>query len=294
MKKQTYSDGDAVENQILELFEKEETLDEIDNFIKDNPSWPIRYHLSKDRENILNWYEFEKDSKILEIGAGCGAVTGTLLNNDIEVTAVELTKRRADIIRERFKNNPKLTVIDGNIHKQKLNIKYDYITLIGVLEYAGRFTQGETPFQSMLEETRTLLNKKGKLIIAIENKLGLKYWRGASEDHTDILFESLQDYPNYDGIRTFSKKEITELLELAGYRNIKFYYPVPDYKFCYEIFSEDYIPSKNHKVSSSLFPSPHPSTNYQLFDEQRVANTIQNAGLFEEFSNSFLIFAENE
>lgn len=291
MKKYSYSDGDDIENFLLEFFKgKPENIDII---LNNNPSWPIKYHLSPDRHNLLSWYNFEKDSKLLEIGAGCGAMTGLFLDKKLSVTAVELSKRRANIIAERFKDNKNLKIFDGNIHKQKLKDKYDYATLIGVLEYAGRFSEGVNPFKKMLEDTRKLLKKDGTLIIAIENKLGLKYWRGASEDHTDVLFDSLQNYPNYDGVKTFSKKEIEEMLKKSGYKEVRFYYPLPDYKFCYEIFSDRYLPSEKHRPSSSLFPSPHPSKNYHLFDERLVSNSLQDAGLFEDFANSFLIFASN-
>ena len=294
LKKHTYSDGDNIENFLLKFFQSNPSEKDIENVLSSNTEWAIKYHLSKDRENLLNWYSFKKGSKLVEIGAGCGAVTGAFLEQDVEVTAVELSKRRADIIRNRFKHRKNLTVFDGNIHEQKLKEKYDYATLIGVLEYAGRFSDGENPFKKMLEDTKRLLKKDGILIIAIENKLGLKYWRGAPEDHTNRLFDSLQDYPDYDGIRTFSRKELKEMLEDSGYKNVQFYYPLPDYKFCYEIFSDNYLPSKNHRIASSIFPSPHPSESFYLFDEKLVSNTLQNAGLFEDFANSFLVFGTNE
>ena len=35
----------------------------------------------------------------------------------------------------------------------------------------------------MLQRVRSLLKPEGKLIVAIENQLGLKYFAGAPEDH---------------------------------------------------------------------------------------------------------------
>ena len=144
----------------------------------------------------------------------------------------------------------------------------------------------------MLEENRIFLKKDGEIIIAIENKLGLKYWRGAPEDHTNRIFEGIEGYPNYDGIKTFNRKELKELLEQAGFKDIRFYYPIPDYKFCYEIFSDEYVPSEKHRITPSLFPSPHPSQSFSIFNEQYVAESLQDAGLFKDFANSFLVFAK--
>ncbi|MGI6476115.1 MAG: hypothetical protein ACOX0P_03515 [Candidatus Dojkabacteria bacterium] len=101
---QTYSDGDIVENQILEFFKEKKTSKDIKQYIKDNPSWPIKYHLSPDRHNLLSWYNFKKKESLLEIGGGCGALTGLFLDKGLNVTTVELSKRRANIIRERFKD----------------------------------------------------------------------------------------------------------------------------------------------------------------------------------------------
>jgi SAM-dependent methyltransferase len=295
MEKQTYSDGDEVENQILKFFEKEKSLEELNQYLKDNPSWPIKYHLSPHRHNLLSWYRFEKNSSLLEIGAGCGAITGLFLDKGLDVTAVELTKRRADIIENRFKDRKNLEILDGNIYNKEFKKKYDYVTSIGVLEYSGKYIDSDTPFLDFLKTAKGFLKKDGVLIIAIENRLGLKYWRGAPEDHTNILFDSLEGYPNYDGVRTFGKKELTDLLIDSGFKkdNISFYYPLPDYKFCYEVFSDRYLPSDEHPLSHSIYPSPHPTENYHLFDEKLVAEGLRRNNLFGEFANSFLVFVKN-
>lgn len=294
--KQTYSDGDEVENQILEFFKRKRSLEELSQYIKDNPSWPVKYHLSPDRHNLLSWYSFKENSSLLEIGAGCGALTGLFLDKGLDVTAVELSKRRADIIRERFKKSKKLKVLDGDINEKDFSQKFDYVTLVGVLEYAGKYGKGENPYLEMIKDTKKYLKKGGVLIIAIENRFGLKYWRGAPEDHTNILFDSLEGYPNYVGIRTFGKKELTDLLLSAGFkeRNISFYYPLPDYKFCYEVFSDKYLPDESHFISRGIYPSPHPIKSYQLFFESLVAKGLQKNNIFDNFANSFLIFCTND
>lgn len=296
MEKQTYSDGDEIENQILKYFEEKKSFEETQRYIKDNPSWPIKYHLSSERHNLLSWYRFEKNSSLLEIGAGCGALTGLFLEKDLDVTAVELSKRRADIIKNRFKDRKNLEILDGNIYNKEFKKKYDYVTSIGVLEYSGRYINSGTPFLDFLKTAKGFLKKSGVLIIAIENRLGLKYWRGAPEDHTNVLFDSLEGYPEYNGVRTFGKKELTDLLKDTGFKedNISFYYPLPDYKFCYEIFSDRYLPSDSHNVSNIVYPSPHPTESEILFDESLVSKSLQENNLFGEFANSFLVFIKND
>ena len=45
------------------------------------------------RENILSWIPFTGEEKVLEIGSGCGAVTGALCERAKEVTCIELSMK---------------------------------------------------------------------------------------------------------------------------------------------------------------------------------------------------------
>jgi cyclopropane fatty-acyl-phospholipid synthase-like methyltransferase len=56
-----------------------------------------------------------------------------------------------------------LEIIVGNLNDIKFEKKYDYITLIGVLEYQNNFTESENPFKDFLAKIRNLLNPNGKI-----------------------------------------------------------------------------------------------------------------------------------
>ena len=88
-----YSDGD-VEDVILDIVK---TGQDFMQYVGNENYYPIMYHLSPERENILNWYPFKKTDRVLEVGAGCGAITGSLCCKTARVTSVELSKRRAQI-----------------------------------------------------------------------------------------------------------------------------------------------------------------------------------------------------
>ena len=130
----SYSEGD-IEDEILRLLDKygEDNYKEI---FKESISWPVFYHISPIRKNIINWYPFKENAEVLEIGAGMGAVTGALCEKVRKVTSVELSKKRASSIISRCdKKYDNLELIIGNFNDIKFDRKYDYITLIGVLEY---------------------------------------------------------------------------------------------------------------------------------------------------------------
>ena len=164
-----YSDGD-IENVLLEIV-KNKNEDEV---LKNIKNWVLFYHLSPRRENILNWYPFKQDAEVLEIGMGCGAVTGALCTKCKKVLGVELSSRRAEISAWRHCHEKNLHIHVGNINDLDTSKKYDYITLIGVLEYAGTFTHSENPYVDFLGKCRSLLKEDGIMLLAIENRYGLK------------------------------------------------------------------------------------------------------------------------
>lgn len=287
---------DHSEEYLSDFFNEPETkkVQAIDALLgKTDLPWALRYHLSPQRHMLLNWYPFESGNSLLEIGAGCGAVTGLFLDKLKTVTCNELSPSRAEVIKKRFNDKASLDIYSGNINDLKENKSFDYVTLIGVLEYAARYSQSEDPYLELLNTINRLLSKEGHLLIAIENKIGLKYISGAPEDHLGTLYTSLENYPQNDGIRTFTKSELTELLKSAGYKQINFYYPFPDYKLPKIVFSEDGIQDVKNLIKSSITQTVDLSTEInQQFNEVAFSHLLEKEKILSQFSNSFLVDAK--
>src|SRR5581483_8313776 len=145
--------------------------------------WPSRYHLSGTRTNVLRPFEEFLCGDILEVGAGCGAITRYLGECGGNVLALEGSPRRAAIAASRTRDLNNATVLAEKFDQFNCERKFDVITLIGVLEYANLFTGADQPALAMIERACSLLNPDGRLIVAIENQFGLKYFAGAPEDH---------------------------------------------------------------------------------------------------------------
>jgi len=294
---------DSSEDFFLKLFRNKpesKLKKEINKILTNSSDWPIQYHLSPQRTILLECFNFGKNKSILEIGAGCGAITKLFTKKFKIVHALELEAKRAEIIKLRLKDKTNLKIIQSDLLNFKTKRKYDYITLIGVLEYAGSFFGNSflkdkysyKPFISMIKKAKSFLKPNGQLIIAIENKLGIRYLSGCTEDHYDILNESLEDYPDYNGTRTFSKNELKKILNMAGFeKKPKFYYPFPDYKFPKIILNKKYL----YKISTAeIFPSPdYAKKRYFNINEILLAQTLKKAKILSQFSNSFLIFISN-
>lgn len=282
----SYSDG-PVEDELLEIVRNGQ--ESAAACSPDSP-WPIFYHLHPARANILAWYDFHGSENVLEVGAGCGAITGLLAANCRSVTCSEISLKRSQINAWRHAGYNNITIHVGNFADMPRDQRYDIVTLIGVLEYAGSYypSAARSPYLALLEAVRERMTKKGVLFVAIENRFGLKYWAGAREDHSARLYDSLEGYPQGGKAETFSLPGLTELLEEAGYRKLEFHYPYPDYKFAREIYSDDRLPEPGELKD--------PVHNYDLdrvrnFREELVFSEIIRAGQFPFFSNSFLVVA---
>ena len=281
----TYSDGD-IEDRLLEIARNSSNYEE--KLLDDN-NWALLYHLSPIRENLLEWYDFGKGKSLLEIGAGCGAVTGLFCRKLGRVTAIDLSKKRSLINAARNREADNLEIFVGNFEDIEIEEKYDFVTLIGVLEYAIYYIASPNPFADMLKKAKGYLKPGGKLIIAIENKYGIKYWAGATEDHTGKPFDGITGYTGVERVRTFSRKGLEELLKEAGFRDLRFYYPLPDYKLPLEIYSERNIP-KHYPISGNT-PN-YDRDRLDLFNEEKAMNELIAEGLFEQYANSFLVFCQ--
>ena len=272
-----YTDG-SIEIELCDRIQKE------DKTLKNDSRWPIIYHTSPLRHNILNWYPFNRESEILEVGAGCGAITGLLCSRAKNVTACELTLLRSKINYYRHKNNDNLEIMVGDFLSMQFERKYDYVILNGVLEYAAYMSNGDDPYKEFLQAVGACLKPKGKILLAIENRLGIKYFSGAAEDHTGNFFAGINGYCEDTKVKTFSINELSECISDAGLHILRRYYPFPDYKFPSEILSDETI----NKTMPICLDQPLDLPRASLFESGGVWRTLQKEKIAEHFSNSFL------
>lgn len=281
-----YCDG-AVEDELLEIAKNYSEV-EYQRIIEERRSWPILYHLSPLRENIVEWLPIDKSMKVLEIGSGCGAITGALSRKAGEVTCIELSKKRSMINAYRHMDCDNVTIHIGNFQdiESTMPCDYDYICLIGVFEYGQAYINSDKPYEDFLKIVSKHIKMDGHIVIAIENKLGLKYWAGCKEDHLGTWFDSLEDYPKGGSVRTFTEDGLLKIAENCGFSDAFMYYPYPDYKFMTSLYSEKRLP-KPGELSANM--RNFDRDRMQLFDEKLVFDTLIKEGRFPLFSNSYMM-----
>lgn len=282
-----YSDGD-VEDKLLELVKRYEKK-QFNRVVWETRNWTIMYHLSHIRSNILGSVLINKTDNVLEIGSGCGAITGELAKRAKKVTCIELSKKRSVINAYQNRDYDNIQIKVGNFQdiEHKLEECFDIITLIGVFEYAQLYIQSKYPFHDFLKKILNHLSPNGRIILAIENKFGLKYWAGSQEDHIGGYFSGLEGYRDKKKkVITFSKRELEKIFSDIGIKEYDFYYPYPDYKFPMVIYSDDFLP-KEGELNRNL--QNFDRERMILFNETKVYDEILKNDMFPFFSNSFLV-----
>ena len=284
-----YSDG-TIEDELLATV-KDASKVEYPGIIDAKKSWPFLYHLSNQRGNIVDFLPIGKTDKVLEIGSGCGAITDTLSSKALKVECVDLSAKRSQINAYRNSDKKNITIHVGNFKdiEPTLDDDFDYILLIGVFEYGELYIDSSSPFEDFLKTIKKHIKDTGRIVIAIENKFGLKYWAGCREDHNGKFFSSLEGYPDgKKGARTFTYKGLEKIFKACGIDKDKyhFYYPYPDYKLMHTLYSDLRLPNKG-ELTDNL--RNFDRNRMMLFNESYVYDSVIEDEEFPLFSNSYLV-----
>ena len=187
------------------------------------------------KKNILLWYPFKKDSSILNLG------------EDIENTLGEL-----DVHFSKISN------------KIEQDEKYDYVTIFGKYTYE---------FKDKLRDAKNFLKSNGKILIALDNKFGLR-----SFNETSTLDKNA------------SENELKVIFKDSGFENYKFYYVLSNYREVNLIYSEDYkLTEEDITRNFAVYPKGASIS----VNENEVYKKLLKEGIINRFINSFFIEVSN-
>ena len=291
-----YSDGDETEQRLAAILASAADLSVFSwELASQWTDWASLYHLSGSRANLLRPFrERLEQAEVLEVGAGCGAITRYLGECGARVLALEGSPRRAAMARSRTRDLANVTVVADRFDQFVCDQRFDVVTLIGVLEYAAQFTEGAEPAVRMLERVRGLLKPGGKLIVAIENQLGLKYFAGAAEDHLNEPMVGIEGRYGEKGPRTFGRAALAGVLRRAGLTSLQFLAPFPDYKLPVSIVTERALSCAGFDAAAFAWQSAR--RDFQLprhlaFAPELAWPEVAANGLTLDLANSFLVVA---
>lgn len=290
-----YNDGDDTETRIFNSIKNSQDVSVLSAELRGQClDWPSLYHLSTTRANILRPANRFLSGDILEIGAGCGAITRYLGETNANVLALEGSPRRAAIARERTRDLSNVCVVSERFSDFNSKQKFDVITLIGVFEYANLFTPTDNPPTDMLSRVYSMLKPDGVLLLAIENKLGLKYFAGGLEDHTGVPMFGIEGRYKQNTVSTYGRSELRDILNKSGFVHSEFLGCFPDYKLPSSIVTTEGF--KNRPFDSAALASQSTAKdqlkpNIRCFSPELVWPSVTANGMGLDLSNSFLVIA---
>ncbi|MCP3877439.1 MAG: class I SAM-dependent methyltransferase [Sulfitobacter sp.] len=287
-----YSEGARTERRLLEILHRAPDLSAFQPLlVPPNADWPVTYHLHADRGNVVAGFEFSEGTSILEVGAGCGAITRVLGEaTDGPVVALEGAHKRAEICAARVRDLLNTEVVAAPLGDVDFGPVFDVVVVIGVLEYAEQFIGDVAdPHDEFIKRCASQLKPGGTLILAIENQLGLKYLAGAPEDHTGRRFDGPEGYPRQiGGPRTFGRRQLRQLVA-ERFEHVDMYLAYPDYKLAKFVASESLASS--HDLSSVITHVLRDPQDGRVANESLLTRTFAANRLTADTANSFVVVA---
>lgn len=220
------------------------------------------------RQGILQWYDFKQDSSVLYIGNREEAIAEMLAQKPINLLcASEEQFRDAD-------------------WQQDHQGSFDYLIAIESLE---RYQNPE----EVLEIWRGLLKGNGRLLLGMNNRLGIRYFCGDRDPYTGRNFDGIENYRRayatetdaFQG-RCYSRHELESMLKEAGWQSFQFFSVLTDLHNPSLIYGEDYLP--NEDLANRMFPTyNYPDTVF--LEELSLYESLVVNGLFHKLANAWLI-----
>ncbi|MFB0522429.1 MAG: class I SAM-dependent methyltransferase [Candidatus Bathyarchaeia archaeon] len=236
------------------------------------------------------------ESLILDLGCGRGVISLPLSKQVKWVIGVDSDKEtiRATHSKTQKLNRDNFFTILGSATNIPVKSDYvDFALIIGVLEWVPRSKPYEDPESTQIEALREvgrILRRRGRLLLAIENRYYLRYWLGLTDHHSRLKFVPVLPRKIADFIsrrrkgepylnRTYSYFELKNLLRKAGFRTLKICLGIPDYVFAEEIVDIDDKDEINEKINS-----------VRQSKSRKIAwRTINRLGLMKFLCSNFIV-----
>ena len=282
------------------------------HFTSRGKEWTERIISSPARSLLLELFDLEPCTLVADLGSGWGQLTRSLARRVPDVISVEPDQEQIEVSRaiaaqEKLQNILFLKSEIANLPLVKNRV--DLALLCGALEWVPSASTLE-PWQAQrqaLAGVKDLLSPRGQVVVAIENRAGLKYLLGERDDHTGLRHVS--NLPGAEAqalhraetgedlrVRTYDLMEYRKLFEAAGLSLTKTFLAFPDYKL-----PEVLIPAEDPALiqgvlDNLLLPKEHDGVDGSLspFAEiiSRGYRVLSNSGVVPLLAPSFILVGE--
>ena len=240
-------------------------------------------------KTIIKWYEIEKESLVACIVSEYGnsvLIAEALEEKGLCMNRIPLAGLDSGKKSEGKCHNSVVHKDVGCAGSQNDEETYDIIIAADILEYA-------LDTVGVLDHIKRLLKPDGKLLLAADNRLGIRYFCGDQDAFSGKNYDSIENYRhlqywergNMKG-RAYSKAELTGFLEKAGFRRHRFFSVFPRISNPQLLLAEDYVP--NEALDIRVFPEYNNPETVFLMEEELYPSLMEN-GLLHGMANGFFI-----
>ncbi len=224
----------------------------------------LEYELHK---GLIVWYDFEPKSTILCIGIH-DSIMSYLIEQGHKVKRFEYSD-----------------LLDSNI-TQTYEQYFDYVFAVEIIE------KMDNP-ENILTQIRSMTKETGRVLLGVDNRLGLRYFCGDSDPYTGRCFDGIEDYQRIDhhdvntlGGKCYSKNEIDVILEKTGFDFTWTYSVLPNLDTPQLIYAQDYLPRES--LATRYMPM-YRNPEHVFLQEKYIYDSLIQNGLFHQMANSYLV-----
>lgn len=228
------------------------------------------YALSPDRVNIFEFFPWQKDMRVLELGAAYGVYAG-LSERTACFDILDDEPSHRELIRYRFPGSCKIGAVLNVISEAEYE-SYDAV-IVSLLDECNDASDAsaEEYISGRLRYAASFLKNGGTLLFACDNERALKFMTGAEPSEGRLYAD-----------KGFIDKIVREL----PFTETRYYYPLPEAAYAKNIFSDKRLPGAGdfRGISESFTGS-----RYVLCREEAMYGALCEAGAFPEFAPSFMV-----
>lgn len=256
--------------------------------------WDTRQALSPLRSNLLRPLMVGSGDRVLEVGAGTGALTRYLAETGAEVIAVEASLDRARVAAVRCEEFGNVEIQAGPFTDYEPDAPFDLVVVAGARETGAE--GGDLP--ALLEVCIAALAPEGVVALAIQNQLGLRYLLGYAEDYQGEPWVGIEAFQIRRAHRTYSRAALGRLLAESGLTGQRWLYPFPDHRFATVVVADaTYDEGDAVSFVDQMVREPcggHEQVPALVADTRAAHRVLLDAGLGRDVANSFLVLGARD
>lgn len=252
-------ENEKEEENFIRDYEKDLSEDDI---YTNNVNYIKKNNICSDRKNIIDWYEFEKNENMLQMGSDFGVLSRRLCEELSDVTIIEFDEDKRKITSVRCKKCKNMNIVSDKNEIE--NKRFKYVLIYGI--YAEK--------EEYWNYALSVLKDDGVLILTGENKYSFEHWA--------TIAEGMTKYRVFKGIDIKGFEEWKEKY-MKNYQ-MKTFFPVPSYQYPERVYSKEYQPE-----FSSIRGARGTHMNSNL-----VYDALEYVASYDKLPNSYLIILENK